>query len=350
MTDPPPSTADDRHPTPRVTVAIPTCCDRDEYLEQAVQSVISQTIRDIEIFVSNDGSSGATRAVVESFDDDRIRFVDLPPPGGLHANLNACLRFGSAPYVAICQDDDVWLPENLERLLGMAEPRPNMVLVHGAFRWIDERGKVLKEWSTWGAPRQDTVHTGEEFIMRSMRSINRVNMSSVMMLRRPLEHERFDPADDTLCDTGLWMRLARRGEVGFVADPLSSLRIHSDTVSVRAGTNDAVMRGRTLREIELAQRAKRRFLDQAGYRGKTRRAHLRASRKWVRAELLRLVAERTAPTRSPLATLTWLARATAVEWSLAPSLRAWRVLVASLAGAPARRVAENLRQARRSRQ
>lgn len=326
----------DASKTPIVTVAIATCCDRSRLLAEAIRGVISQTLEDIEIFVSNDGSTDDTPAVVASFEDPRLQLLELPQPGGLHANLNSCLRLGTAPYVAICQDDDIWLPRNLERLMATMEAHPKVVLAHGAFRWIDEHGNLLKEWSAWGAPKHDTVASGDEFIMWSMRGINKVNMSSALMRRSAVQHEAFKKEDDVLCDTGMWMRLARHGDVAFVAEPLSSLRIHARTISVRSGTNEPELRGRTLREIELAQKAKERFLLEAGYVGDELRTHQAASRSWVRSELLRLVTRNTSPARSTAATLRLLYRAIRIEPSLAIFPRTWRVAFASAVGSKGR--------------
>lgn len=54
-------------------------------------------------------------------------------------------------------------------------------------------------------------------------------MSSALIRRSALGSERFREADDVLCDTGLWMRLARLGDVAFISEPLTALRVHGET-------------------------------------------------------------------------------------------------------------------------
>lgn len=326
--------------SPKVTASIPTHGDRSHYLMEAVRGVVSQTMSDIEVYVSNDRGADSTPSVVSSFNDARLHHVVLPPPGGLHANLNACLRFGSAPYVAICQDDDVWFPNNLARLVDVMERHPNVVLAHGAFRWIDAGGQTLRTWSAWGQLHTDIVETGSDFILRSMAAINRVNMSSALIRRSALGSERFREADDVLCDTGLWMRLARRGDIAFVAEPLTALRIHGQTASVRAGTNEPELRGRTLREIELAQQAKKHFLSEYGYRGKRLKLHRRTARRWGIDEIVRL--SKRNRSSDPFSTTKTLLRGARIAPMLIISPAAWRAAVGGLLGDRASSLLRNL--------
>lgn len=328
--------------SPMVTVGIPTYGNRAHFLAESVRGVLEQTFGDIEVFVSNDGSTDETPSVVASFADPRLHYVELAQPGGLHANLNRCLHIGTAPLVAICQDDDLWMPDNLARLVKVMRDHPEVGLAHGAFSWIDPKGNKLREWSAWGGWRTDTIESGEEFIHRSMAGVNRVNMSSALIRRSTLGEEVFRREDGALCDSGMWLRLALRGDVAFVEDPLTALRIHPDSASVRGGINSAELRETTILEVHLAQHVKKRFLREAGYRASEIRRHLKLSRRWARTALLRIVTRETAPTRSPTATADLLLEAARIEPSLFVSVRTWRVFLASLVGGRGRRIVRRL--------
>ncbi|MGH8872818.1 MAG: glycosyltransferase [Acidimicrobiia bacterium] len=323
-----------------MTVAIPTFGARPRYLAEAIESVLGQTMGDIEVFVSNDGPDGETSDLVGSFVDPRLEYLRQPIPT-LHANLNHCLSLGSAPFLAICQDDDFWLPHNLERLVETMDRHPEVGLAHAAMRVIDQDGYVLHEWKGPRELANDTVEPGAIFIRRSMASVNRVNMSSALIRREILRNDRFQTADDTLCDTGLWMRLARRGDVAFLAEPLTALRAHADTASVREGINDELRRP-TLHEIRLTQHVKKRFLAEIGYEGAELEELRALAQRWGQRQLLNIVVETTSPARSPVATLRGLREAVRIEPSLLGRLRTWRVFLASLVGSRGRRVARRL--------
>lgn len=324
----------------RVTVAIPTFGGRPRFLAEAIRSVLGQTIEDIEVFVSDDGPTGETPHLVASFDDPRLKYLRQPIPT-LHANLNHCLSLGTAPLLAICQDDDLWLPQNLERLVEAMDRYPNVGLAHAAMRVVDQDGYVLQERKGPGELANDTVEPGEVFIRRSMTSVNRVNMSSALIRRTILAEETFQTADDILCDTGMWMRLARRCDVAFVAEPLTALRAHPGSTSVREGINDQLRRP-TLHEIRIAQRVKERFLAEFGYGGAELNELRGLARGWAKRQLVSIVVQTTSPGRSPVATFKALREAVEIEPLILGRLRTWRVLLASLIGPRGRRVARRL--------
>jgi glycosyltransferase involved in cell wall biosynthesis len=109
---------------PRVTVSIPTY-NRSGMLWEALGSVLSQSLGDIEVIVSDNASTDDTRAVVIGFGDPRIRYIRHEEQIARHENFSLCLRVGMAPYVTmLCDmapyvtmlyDDDLMLPANLER-------------------------------------------------------------------------------------------------------------------------------------------------------------------------------------------------------------------------------------------
>jgi hypothetical protein len=298
---------------------------------------LGQTVQDIEVFVSDDGPTGETAHLVASFDDPRLKYLRQPNPT-LHANLNHCLSLGTAPLLAICQDDDFWLPHNLERLVEIMDRYPNVGLAHAAMRVVDQDGHVLQERKGPGELANDTVERGEVFIRRSMTSVNRVNMSSALIRRTILSDETFRTEDDVLCDTGMWMRLARRCDVAFLVEPLTALRTHSGSASVREGINDELRRP-TLHEIRIAQQVKERFLAEFGYGGRELKELRGLARRWAKRQLVTIVVQTTSPGRSPVATFKGLREAVQIEPSVLGRVRTWRVMLASLVGNRGRRVA-----------
>jgi glycosyltransferase involved in cell wall biosynthesis len=85
-------------------------------VREAVTSVLSQTMAELELIVIDDESSDATPAILESFRDPRLR-VARRTRSGLTSALNAALGLARAPLVARLDADDVALPESLDRRL-----------------------------------------------------------------------------------------------------------------------------------------------------------------------------------------------------------------------------------------
>ncbi|UZN04303.1 WecB/TagA/CpsF family glycosyltransferase [Cellulomonas sp. S1-8] len=110
-----------RAPLPaRISVVIPTH-DRDEQVEDAIASVLAQTLPAHEVLVCDDLGSATTRTVVARWTDRTdglVRYVDSsgPAAGTAGASRNVGAALASAPLLAFLDDDDTWLPEHLERL------------------------------------------------------------------------------------------------------------------------------------------------------------------------------------------------------------------------------------------
>ena len=76
---------------PIISTVIPTR-NRPLLVERAVKSAIAQTFQEIEVIVIIDGSDAATRAVLTEIDDPRLKFIELPIPGGAAAARDARAR------------------------------------------------------------------------------------------------------------------------------------------------------------------------------------------------------------------------------------------------------------------
>jgi glycosyltransferase involved in cell wall biosynthesis len=107
-------------PRPEISVVIPTR-NRPELVSRAVGSALSQTLRDIEVIVVIDGPDTASREVLDGIADPRLRIVQRDESGGAPAARNVGAQHAQAPWVALLDDDDEWLPEKLATQLDLAK-------------------------------------------------------------------------------------------------------------------------------------------------------------------------------------------------------------------------------------
>jgi len=101
---------------PLVSVVIPTH-NRAAVLGRAIDSVLAQTFRDLDVIVVDDGSTDATPAVLAEIADARVRIVSLAKRRGGSAARNAGIRSSRAEWIAFLDSDDEWLPTYVERQL-----------------------------------------------------------------------------------------------------------------------------------------------------------------------------------------------------------------------------------------
>lgn len=111
---------------PTVSVIIPTY-NRAKFIPAAIQSVITQSYRNIEIIVVDDGSTDGTKDVLSPF-MDKIRYYHTENMGPAHAR-NVGMKAASGKYIAFLDSDDLYLPGKLELQVAFMETHPEVGIV-----------------------------------------------------------------------------------------------------------------------------------------------------------------------------------------------------------------------------
>lgn len=93
------------------------------YIRHSIGSVLAQTVTDFEVFVVDDGSTDDTKAVVETIQDPRIRYI-YQENGGVSAARNTGIRNAKGEYICFLDADDLWKPRHLEVVCEMIEAFP----------------------------------------------------------------------------------------------------------------------------------------------------------------------------------------------------------------------------------
>jgi glycosyltransferase involved in cell wall biosynthesis len=130
--------------TPLVSIITPTY-NRPDYLKQALKSAISQTYQNIEIIVSDNCSPENPQAIVDSFNDPRIRFSRNETNLGMLPNTIKAFKMARGKYVAALLDDDLWEEDFLEKLVPPLEANPNLILAFCDHYMINADGTIDDE-------------------------------------------------------------------------------------------------------------------------------------------------------------------------------------------------------------
>lgn len=126
---------------PLVSVIIPTY-NRSSYLREAIKSAVQQNYKNIEILVSDNCSSENPQAIVESFQDSRIKFWRNETNIGMFANAINTFKKAQGKYVASLNDDDVWNEDFLEKLVPHLEANPDLTLAFCDHYIINASGEI----------------------------------------------------------------------------------------------------------------------------------------------------------------------------------------------------------------
>lgn len=198
-------------------------------LRNALSSVLGQTHLSLSITVADNGTDPPAN-LGELSTDARVRLLSTRTTMSRVANYNRALLSGSNPYVAILADDDEWFPGFVETAAEIMDAHPQVVLVHAGYVVIDAAANRM---FTVDDPlsHQDAIISGTKYIELLLTGYNRIETTSTLLRRSALPAGGFRIADDVADDTGLFLRVAMRGDVAVIARPLATVRFHDETVS-----------------------------------------------------------------------------------------------------------------------
>lgn len=131
----------------KVSIIIP-CYNVEQYLEQCLNSVINQTLKDIEIIVINDGSTDGTGNIIRGYAarEPRIRVIDKPN-SGYGDSMNKGFAAAKGEYIGIVESDDFAEPEMFETLYNTAaENNADVVKSNFWFYWSNPERNELHEY------------------------------------------------------------------------------------------------------------------------------------------------------------------------------------------------------------
>jgi glycosyltransferase involved in cell wall biosynthesis len=206
---------------PLVSVVV-TSYNHARYLSQAIESVLAQTLKDIEVVVVDDASRDESPAILQRY-ADRVKVIQHPTNRGTYASLNEGIGLTEAPYIAILNSDDLWLPEKLEKQVAVMQSDARIGLVHTAFRPIDADGNPIE-----GNPLGVRFHPNPQGdLLTDLLTRNLFITSSVLFRRECLERcGWFEERLFGMGDWDMWLRIAEYYRIGYVPEVLTLYRIH----------------------------------------------------------------------------------------------------------------------------
>jgi glycosyltransferase involved in cell wall biosynthesis len=131
--------------TPMVTIGIPTYNRARGYLREALESALAQSYSNLEIVVSDNGSTDNTESVVRSYADPRIRFFRQQPPVTPNDNFNFCLQRANGAYFLMLHDDDKIDPDFVSACMDAAGYNESIGIIRTGTRIINAAGTVIDE-------------------------------------------------------------------------------------------------------------------------------------------------------------------------------------------------------------
>lgn len=228
------------HSTDKIAILMATY-NGEKYICQQIDSILSQTCKDWELYIHDDGSTDNTIAVVESYVEkypNKIHLIDGKSTGG--AKYNFFYMFGQveAPYYMTCDQDDVWLDKKIEltydKMLTIENKADVPCLVYTELRVVDSELNTIADTMSGYQSLDCHKRTINQFILQ-----NSVT-GCTMMINRALRDKMLHITDiDNTIMHDWWAALvaAQFGKTAFIDEPTILYRQHGDNSLGALGIN-----------------------------------------------------------------------------------------------------------------
>lgn len=194
------------------------------FIGQAVESVLNQTMGDLELLVIDDGSTDGTPEVVEKISDKRLKLIKLIPNRRFHPR-NIGIKIALGKYIAFQNSDDVWLPNKLKQQVEWMKKNIQTTVCFTRLEMIDEQGKIIKH--SWAHGNLSGENKNNDAWLRLLftSGINFGIASAIVRKDKINKIGGFCENMVQMADYDLWVRLAGLGQFHIINETLTKMRI-----------------------------------------------------------------------------------------------------------------------------
>jgi glycosyltransferase involved in cell wall biosynthesis len=227
---------------PKVSVVVPSY-NHARYLPQRLDSILGQTVRDLDVTIIDDASSDNSLEILRKYEKDpRVRLIVNPAnSGNTFKNWNAGVRASSGEFLWIAESDDYADALFLETLLARLERSPSVGLAYCRSFMVGDRNEVLGTDDTLNKKyfarnwAEDHQANGKDEIVNFLVFRNTIpNASAVVMRRENFERIGFAAEDFTLAgDWHTWIKMLQVSDIFYCAKPLNYFRCHDSSIRQR---------------------------------------------------------------------------------------------------------------------
>jgi glycosyltransferase involved in cell wall biosynthesis len=206
------------------------CHNSSAYLDEAVNSVLGQTLGDLEVILIDDCSTDNTLEIAARYQaqDDRVSVISLPVNSGPATARNAGIRAARGEWLGILDSDDVAMPTRFEEQLRLARSDKGLVMLGSSSISINKHGHLLKEHK-YPTDHQELVK--RLYSLRAFLPHSSVVYRTAIVERLGSFNLKYKGSEDY----DLWLRLSEVGKIGSINKPLVKIRKHDQNISNSEG-------------------------------------------------------------------------------------------------------------------
>ncbi len=211
----------------KISVIMPTY-NRGDVIERSVRSVLSQTYKNLELIIVDDGSTDNTEQLIHGFGDTRIVYAKQGRNAGAAHARNTGAGLASGEWIAFQDSDDEWVQDKLEKQMDYWRRHPEYAMVYCPFT-------TYREADTKGIKTPSEEYTREELegnILQSILIQNKIGTPTMLMKKESFFCVGgFDESYRCLEDWDFAIRFSQKYSIGFLDEPLVKVYRQEDSLS-----------------------------------------------------------------------------------------------------------------------
>lgn len=215
---------------PQVSVILPVY-NTENYVAEAIQSILNQTFTDFELLIIDDASTDNTLGIISQFTDPRITVITNDFNLKVVKTLNKGLRLAKGDFIARMDADDIAHSKRFEKQIQYLKQNPEIDMVNTWVQTFGSENNILR------------AATDHELIKARLLFLNPITHPAVMFRRDAFiknnlyYNEEFVNAEDY----GLWVAAIDKIKLAAVPEVLFKYRMHDNNISVLKSSNSSVL-------------------------------------------------------------------------------------------------------------
>lgn len=216
---------------PLVSVCIPTY-NAEKTVVNTLKSILNQTYQNLEIIIVDNASTDNTLALLQNFNDPRIKSYKNSKNIGAERNWGRCIELASGEYIAIFHADDLYKSDMVEKQVHVFQDNPAIGAVFTMANDINERDEVIGKHKLPVELKGKGAYYFPEIFISILENRNFLMCPSAMV--RSEIYKELAPFDDewfgTSADLDMWLRILERHPIAILDEKLMSYRISNEVI------------------------------------------------------------------------------------------------------------------------
>jgi glycosyltransferase involved in cell wall biosynthesis len=200
-----------------------------KYLFTTIASVLNQNYRKLELICVDDGSTDNSKQIIESFCDNRIKYIYQEHFGSPARGRNVGIKNSVGEYIAFIDQDDILVPESIAERVEFFEKNKDVLCVYSDAFLIDAEDRIMAE--SFISFKKVIPYSG--YCFRQLIKSNFIGGPQTIMIHKTIFNKIgvFDEQLQGTDDYDLFLRITRHYQIGYLNMSLVKWRTHPNSLS-----------------------------------------------------------------------------------------------------------------------